>query len=76
MRRLSLSVSLGGSCCLILIMVALDALNASRGWFWACMTGFVLLLLIQLGGSFLRRELLEDDFYRQLRDLDAGYKAM
>lgn len=75
MRRLSLSVSVGGSCCLILIMVALDALNASRGWFWACMTGFVLLLLIQLGGSFLRRELLEDDFYRQLRDIDAGYKA-
>ncbi|AZQ54367.1 hypothetical protein [Burkholderia cenocepacia] len=75
MRRLSLSVSVGGGCCLILIMVALDALNASRGWFWACMSGFVLLLLIQLGGSVLRRRLLEDDFYRQLRDTDAGYEA-
>ncbi|WP_175967779.1 hypothetical protein [Burkholderia sp. BCC0322] len=71
MRRLSLSVSVGGSCCLILIMVALNDLNASRGWFWACLAGFVVLFLIQLGGSFLRRRLLDDDFYRQLRRMGA-----
>lgn len=66
-RLLSLSVTVGGSCCLILIMAGLDAIGASTGWFRACLAGFVLLFIIQLGGSFLRRRLLEDDFYRQLR---------
>ncbi|MBY4695062.1 hypothetical protein K6W21_13355 [Burkholderia latens] len=66
MRSLSLSVTVGGSCCLLLIMVALNALGASSGWFWACLAGFVFLFLIQIGGSFLRRRLLEDDFYQKL----------
>ncbi|KWA28739.1 hypothetical protein [Burkholderia territorii] len=66
MRLLSLSVTVGGSCCLLMIMIALNALSASTGWFWACLAGFALLFLIQIGGSVLRRRLLEDDFYRQL----------
>ncbi|WP_175836537.1 hypothetical protein [Burkholderia anthina] len=70
-RLLSLSVTVGGSCCLGVIMVALNALNASQGWFWACIGGFVLLFLIQLGGSFLRRNVVEDDFFRQLRRMEA-----
>lgn len=66
MRNLSLSTSGGGACCLLLIMFALNALEASKGWFWACWAGFVLLFLIQVGGSILRRRLLAEDFYRQV----------
>ncbi|MGS0891684.1 hypothetical protein ACVBGC_03850 [Burkholderia stagnalis] len=71
-RLLSLSVTVGGSCCLVLIMAGLDVIGASVGWFRACFAGFALLFLIQLGGSFLKRRLLEDDFYRQLRRMGAG----
>jgi hypothetical protein len=70
-RLLSLSVTVGGSCCLITIMIALNTINASQGWFWACIGGFFLLFLIQVGGSFLRRNLVEDDFFRQLRRMEA-----
>ncbi|CAM2174187.1 hypothetical protein [Burkholderia orbicola] len=70
-RLLSVSVTVGGSCSLVMMMVALNIINASQGWFWACIGGFVLLFLIQLGGSFLRRNLVEDDFFRQLRRMEA-----
>ncbi len=71
MRVLSLSISGGGACSLILILFALNALGASKGWFWVCLAGFLLLLPIQIGGSILNRRLLEDDFYRQLWRLGA-----
>ncbi|WP_175787663.1 hypothetical protein [Burkholderia anthina] len=70
-RLLSLSVTVAGSCWLGVVMVGLNALNASPGWFWACIGGFVLLFLIQVGGSYLRRNLVEDDFFRQLRRMEA-----
>ncbi|RQZ19691.1 hypothetical protein DIE15_03565 [Burkholderia sp. Bp9031] len=70
-RVLSLSVTVGGSCCLGVVIVALSALNASQGWFWACLGGSVLLFLMQMGGSYLRRNLVEDDFFRQLRRMEA-----
>ncbi|MBN3830690.1 hypothetical protein [Burkholderia sp. Ac-20344] len=70
-RLLNLSFSVSGSCCLTMIMVALNTLGASKWWSWACLAGFVLLFLIQVGCSFLRRWLLEDDFFRQLRRIGA-----
>ncbi len=66
MRVLSLSVTAGVSCVLVLMMFLLEAAGASPAWFWTCMSGFVLTFLIQAGGSILRRRLLEDDFRRAL----------
>lgn len=66
MRMLSLSVTAGVSCVLVLMMFLLEAAGASPAWFWTCMSGFFLMFLIQAGGSILRRRLLEDDFRRAL----------
>jgi hypothetical protein len=66
-RLLGLSATIGTTCGLVLIMFLLEAAGASSGWFWACIAGLVLLLPLQIGGSILKRRLLEDAFYRQLR---------
>lgn len=66
-RMLSLSTTIGVACCLTVIMFLLEAVGASSGWFWGCLAMFVLICPLQIGGSILKRRLLEDDFYRQLR---------
>jgi hypothetical protein len=60
-RMLSLSVTLGVTCCITLIMFMLEVQGA---WFWGCIAGIVLLLPLQVGGSILKRRGVEDDFYR------------
>jgi hypothetical protein len=66
-RMLSLSATIGVACCLVLIMFLLEAAGASSGGFWGCIAVLVLMLPLQIGGSILKRRLLEDDFNRQLR---------
>ncbi|TCW77442.1 hypothetical protein C5O80_34285 [Burkholderia sp. SRS-46] len=66
-RILSLPTSIGLICCMALILFLLDAANASRAWFWGCFAVFVLMFPLQTGGSMLKRRMVEDDFFRQLR---------
>lgn len=66
-RVFSLSATIGVACCIALIMFLLEAVGASSGWFWGCLVVFVLMFLLQIGGSILKRRLLADDFYREPR---------
>ncbi len=66
-RVFNLSVTIGVTCGIAMMMFLLDAAGASHGWFWGCVALFVLMFPLQIGGSILKRRLLEDDFHRQLR---------
>src|SRR5262249_24377308 len=68
LRMFNVSTSIGIICSFGLMVLILVAVGASPGWFWGCVALFVILMFpIQIGGSFLRRREVEDDFYRQLQ---------